>query len=216
MVYGIKDKGFTSIFLKLCNMIQIRKWSWMTKCLSRQFAEFGNKSSFCDIQCLMGMQYIYIGNNTYFDDGLNMTAWDEYEFCEVCDNRLQKQYFSPKIVIGDNCSFGAWNHITAINEILIGDGCLTGKWVTITDNNHGESSFASMSILPSRRKLTSKGSVRIGKNVWVGEKVTILPNVTIGDGAIIAANSVVSKDVPAYSVVAGNPAIIVKNTNKNY
>lgn len=49
--------------------------------------------------------------------------------------------------------------------------------------------------------------------MWVGDKVTILPGVNIGDGAVIAANAVVVKDVPAYSVVAGVPAKIVKNLN---
>ena len=60
------------------------------------------------------------------------------------------------------------------------------------------------------RLVVSKGSVIIGNNVWIGDKATILPNVTIADGAVIAANSVVTKDVPAYSVVAGNPAKVVK------
>ena len=49
-----------------------------------------------------------------------------------------------------------------------------------------------------------------GRNVWIGDKATVLPNVTIGDGAIIAANAVVAKDVPPYSVVAGCPAKVVK------
>ena len=52
--------------------------------------------------------------------------------------------------------------------------------------------------------------LKIGNNVWIGDKATILPDVTIGDGAVIAANSVVTKDVPAYNVVAGNPAKVVK------
>ena len=63
------------------------------------------------------------------------------------------------------------------------------------------------------RPVVSKGSVIIGNNVWIGDKATILPNVTIGDGAVIAANSVVTKDVPAYSVVAGNPAKVIKENN---
>lgn len=179
----------------------------MTRCLSHQFAEIGNHSSFCGIQCLLGMQYIHIGNDTYFDDGLNMTAWDQFDY--IMDDIHQKQQLSPQIIIGNNCSFGAWNHITAVNKVIIGDGCLTGKWVTITDHNHGETNNISMSVLPSKRKLISKGPVIIGQNVWIGEKVTILPNVTIGDGAIIAANSVVSKNVPAFSVVAGNPATVI-------
>ena len=64
------------------------------------------------------------------------------------------------------------------------------------------------------RFVTSKGPVIIGNNVWIGDKATVLPNVTIGDGAVIAANAVVTKDVPPYSIVAGNPAKVIKQTKK--
>ncbi|MBQ4055965.1 MAG: hypothetical protein IJD32_02545 [Bacteroidaceae bacterium] len=63
---------------------------------------------------------------------------------------------------------------------------------------------------PRLRNVTSKGTIVIKDNVWIGDKATILPNVTIGEGAVIAANSVITKDVPPYSVAAGNPAIIIK------
>lgn len=67
-----------------------------------------------------------------------------------------------------------------------------------------------MEIPPTQRPVYSKGPVIIGNNVWIGDKATILPNVSIGNGAIIAANSVVTKDVPEYCIVAGNPAKIIK------
>ena len=88
---------------------------------------------------------------------------------------------------------------------------LTGKWVTITDNSHGETDKTTLGMRPQERPITSKGPVIIGNNVWIGDKATILPGVTIGDGAVIAANAVVTKDVPAYSVVGGNPARVIKN-----
>lgn len=53
---------------------------------------------------------------------------------------------------------------------------------------------------PISRPIVSKGPIHIGKNVWIGEKATILPGVTIGDGAVIAANAVVNKDVPPYTL----------------
>lgn len=60
-----------------------------------------------------------------------------------------------------------------------------------------------------------KKMVTIGNDVWIGQRVTIMPGVTIGDGCIIATNAVVTKDVPPYSVVGGVPAKVLKSRLKN-
>ena len=112
--------------------------------------------------------------------------------------------------IGNEVSIGEYSHITCCSHIIIGDGVLFGRFVLVTDNAHGNSSLEERNIRPVARSLASKGPVVIGCNVWIGDKATILPNVTIGDGCIVAANSVVTKSVPPYSVVAGIPAKIVK------
>lgn len=153
-------------------------------------------------------QYIQIGPGTGFGDLLYLTAWDSFHCID--DGKECVQSFTPSLIIGRDCHFGAFNHITCINRMQIGDRLLTGKWVTITDNGHGDTEKETLKKDPIRRPLFSKGPVVIGNNVWIGDKATILPNVTIGDGAVIAANSVVTKNVPAYSVVGGNPAKIIK------
>jgi len=153
---------------------------------------------------------ITIGNDTWFGDGVFLTAWDHFN-C-LLDGEPYVQHFTPSITIGRNCHFGVQNHITCTNRISIGDNLLTGKWVTITDNSHGDSTFDHMNMDPLKRPIVSKGPISIGNNVWIGDKATILPNVSIGDGVIIAANAVVTKDVPPYSVVGGNPATIIKTT----
>lgn len=153
---------------------------------------------------LCGAKYINIAANVSFGKNAVLTALDNYQGIK---------YSHPQIIIGENCCFGEYNHITSINKIEIGSGLLTGRWVTITDNSHGRTDYESLIIQPQKRILYSKGPVIIGKNVWIGDKATILPNVTIGDGAVIAANSVVTKDVPPYTVVAGVPAMVV-NKNK--
>lgn len=117
---------------------------------------------------------------------------------------------NPVLIIGDDCNFGAFTHITCSNKIIIKNNLLSGKWVTISDNNHGNTDLDSLSIHPIEREIVSKGSVIIEDDVWIGDKVTILSNVVIGKGAVVAANSVVTKSVPSYSVVAGNPAKIIK------
>ena len=80
----------------------------------------------------------------------------------------------------------------------------------INDNLHGEITYEQLRIMPKDRQLISKGPITIGKNVWIGEMAIILGGVTIGEGAIIGAHAVVTKDVPAYSVVAGIPAKVIK------
>ena len=147
---------------------------------------------------LRGGKHIIVGDNLFIDYFCTLTAWDSYG--------TEKLY--PEIRVGNNCHIGEYNHITSTNKIIIGDGLLTGRWVTITDNSHGKTDYISLQEPPIERKIYSKGPVIIGKNVWIGDKATLLPGVTIGDGAVIGANAVVSKDVPPFCVVAGNPAMI--------
>lgn len=100
-------------------------------------------------------------------------------------------------------------HITAINEVSIGDDVLCGANVLISDNSHGDF-LQEYEVAPIRRKLCSKGPVHIGSKVWIGDNAIILGGVNVGDGSIIGANSVVTKDVPPYSIVAGAPARVIK------
>ncbi len=165
----------------------------------------GSNVKFEKFGLLVGEKYISIGNNSDVQQGTYITAWDSY----------LGEKFVPEIIIGSNCHIGAYNHITSINKISIGDGFVSGKWVTITDNSHGTTDIESLLIRVDKRSLFCKGPVIIGKNVWIGDKATILSGVRIGEGAVIAANSVVTKDVPAYSVVAGIPARIIKQNNND-
>lgn len=165
--------------------------------LKPQFNKCGRKTRFEKIGYLVGAKNISIGNQCYFEKGFYLNAWNY--------NNIKSE-----VIIGDNCFFGAYNNITSSNQIIIGDNLLTGKWVTITDNSHGDTNRQSLLLTPTTRPIVSKGIVKIGNNVWIGDKATILPGVTIGDGAVIAANSVVSKDVPAYAVVGGIPAKLLK------
>lgn len=146
------------------------------------------------------LQYISVGKNVIIGKNVTLTAWDDFH----------GQQFSPSIIIGNNSSIGNNSHITAINKIKIGNNVLTGKNILITDNSHGSSILEEIHIAPKTRPLYSKGAVIIEDNVWIGEKCSIMPGVHIGYGCIIAANSVVTKDVPSYCIVAGIPAKVVK------
>lgn len=162
-----------------------------------RFKNFGYKSLLAPDITLLSPQYISIGNNT---------SIMRHCVLETCPNaQLQ-----PNLTIGNNVSIGEYSHITCAQKIEIGEGLLTGRFVLITDNGHGKSSVDETDIPPILRLIHSYGPIKIGKNVWIGDKATILPNVTIGNGAVIAANAVVTKDIPAYAIAAGCPAKIVK------
>jgi acetyltransferase-like isoleucine patch superfamily enzyme len=166
-----------------------------------QFRRFGKGAYVGRDVVLVNPGYVSIGSGASLGERTVVTAWDRYE----------GERFTPEIVIGDNTSIGAECHLTAIGRIVIGNGVLTGKKITITDNSHGACMSDELDTPPIRRRLVSKGPVVIGDHVWIGDKVTILPGVRIGRGAIIAANAVVSSDVPEGCVAAGIPAKVIKN-----
>ena len=170
--------------------------------ICRHFHSFGKNSYIVPkARLLKGLRYISVGTGSFIWNNVTLTAWDSY---------LGVKY-TPKIIIGNRCSIGEDNHITAMNKIVIGNNVLTGKRVLITDNSHGASFFELLNIHPLDRDLYSKGPVIIEDNVWIGEKVSIMPGVIIGKGAIIAANSVVTSDVKPYSIVGGVPAKCIKD-----
>ena len=165
--------------------------------------EVGKNSSFHYPLRLQGggSRRIHIGERTSIQAYSILGAWERYG---------QDEHYEPEIIIGDNCSIGEFCHITAINKITIGDGLLTGRFVYIGDNAHGGLSVEEANIPPIKRHLTSKGEIKIGRNVWIGDKVSIFGGVTIGDNVIIGAGSIVTHDIPSNSMAAGAPAKVVK------
>lgn len=113
--------------------------------------------------------------------------------------------------IGQDCRMNDRVHIVAHESVTLGDNVLLASNIFISDTSHGsyiESSCPPSSI-PNERALVSK-PVSIGNNVWIGEGAVILPGVSLGDGCIVGANSVVTKSFEMGSVVAGNPARQIK------
>lgn len=123
-----------------------------------------------------------------------------------------------RIYFGKYSKIGPESLVGAVNKVEIGDYTAIARNVTIMDNNnhpvHPQDRLI-MRQTPSGSKERSwiysdNAPIKIGANCWIGENVRICKGVTIGDGAIVAANSVVTKDVPANAIAAGNPAKIVK------
>jgi acetyltransferase-like isoleucine patch superfamily enzyme len=169
--------------------------------ISRGFKSFGQQSTLYGVRTLIGAQYISIGNFCSIGNNAILTAWSQNN----------NETFRPSIIIGDGCVIGNSAHITAINNITIGNNLLTGNNLLITDNAHGFIDKSTLNHPPITRSLISKGSVIIGNNVWIGSNVSILPDVHIGNGCVIGTGSVVTKNLPDYSVVVGVPAKIIKS-----
>ena len=125
------------------------------------------------------------------------------------------QTFNPELELGDNVVVQISCHIGCINKVKIGEYTTIGARTYITDHTHGTVELEDLKLPPRHRKLYSKGPVIIGKYVSIGEGCAIMPGVTIGDHVVIGANSVVTKDIPSYSVACGNPARVIRNQLEN-
>jgi len=154
---------------------------------------------------------ITIRGRNYIDFGTNLTTG--------IGCRIEAfPYFSNGTIIefGNNVEINDYVHITGVSKVIIGNDVLIASKVYISDSQHGNYSGDSFQdspfSTPNSRKLSYK-PVIIEDNVWIGESVCILAGVRIGRGAVIGANSVVTKDVPECSIMAGNPAKIIKKYN---
>ena len=107
-----------------------------------------------------------------------------------------------RLIIGDRAFINYGVDIAATGLVTIGADCLIGTHVSIIDNDFHD--------LVDRQQTPSPKPVTIGDNVWIGNRAIILPGVTIGEGAVVGAGSVVTRDVAARTVVAGNPARVVR------
>lgn len=164
------------------------------------FATCGKHSRFYGFSQLTGAKGIYMGD--FVTIGRN-AALETYQ-------RYANQTFTPKLQIGNHVSIGEHCHISCINHISIADNVLLGRRVSVLDNMHGKTTLQELGISPLHRPLYSKGPVIIEEDVWIGENVVIMPGVTIGHGAVVGAGAIVTKDVPAFAVVGGNPTKIIK------
>lgn len=105
------------------------------------------------------------------------------------------------ITIGENTTVGYYTFLFASANISIGADCLIAPFCYLVDANHG---IAREKLI--REQEMTASSIKIGEDVWLGTRAVVLPGVTIGRGAVVAAGSVVRDDVPEYAIVAGTPA----------
>jgi acetyltransferase-like isoleucine patch superfamily enzyme len=116
---------------------------------------------------------------------------------------------SCHLIIGEGTVIGHLNHIFATSEIIIGKHVLTADKVFISDNQH---EFRDIKMPILSQGITQLNKVKIGDGTWIGENVCII-GASIGKNCVIGANSVVTKNIPDYSVAVGIPAKVIKKFN---
>jgi acetyltransferase-like isoleucine patch superfamily enzyme len=109
--------------------------------------------------------------------------------------------------IGDKCDFGKDNTVNCYLDIEFGAAVLVADWVYMCDFDHVISDVH----VPIKDQGIVKSPVRIGPDVWIGAKASVLRGVTVGRGSVLAAHTVVTRDVPPFSIVAGVPGRVVRD-----
>lgn len=146
---------------------------------------------------LQNPENIFCGTNVHLGEGCKL----------LCTVSYKDKKYNPQIHIGND--FHATRNLTiqCANKIVIGNNVLIASDVFIIDFNHGTNPMLD-SYLDTDLDVSS--GVQIDDGVWIGNSAIILPDVKIGKKAIVAAGSIVTKNVPEYSMVAGVPAQIIK------
>lgn len=127
-------------------------------------------------------------------------------YCGKNVNLQKGAVFSSRLEIGDNSSLGINSVVQG--KVVLGSNVMMGPEVLIYTQNHRHERT---DIPMIEQGYEEEKEVTIGDDVWIGSRATILPGLSIGKGSIIGASAVVTKDVPEFSIVAGNPARVVKN-----
>ena len=147
-------------------------------------------------------QYISIGEDVLIGPGVALSAgMVPGQECLV----------TPVVTIGDRCLIGRGSGIVGHFSISIGNDVWTGHHVYITDQNHGYEDIT----IPISKQSQPERAVSIGDGSWLGHGSVVLPGVTIGRHVVIGANSVVTKDIPDFSVAVGVPAKVIRRFDES-
>ena len=177
------------------------------------FAKKGAKIKFAkNVQCgknlnLGAYSEIYGLCQNPLDIGDNFTLGD---FSKIeCTGVLRN--VGEKLVIGNNVGVNHYCFLGVRGDIYIGDNVIFGPGVKVFSESHKYDRLD----IPIKLQGEEKGKTSIGNDVWIGANVTILSNVNVGDGCIIAAGSVVNRSFPKNSIIGGVPAKLIKPRDNN-
>ena len=151
---------------------------------------------------LFGLRYMEFGDQVEMHFNARVQCIDYFQPTD--------QHFKPRLILHDHVVVQAMCHIGCIDRVEIGEWSTMGARCYITDHTHGGTSREELLLTPRKRPLVSRGPVKIGKYVHLGEGVCVMPGVTIGDYSVIGAGAVVTRDIPPFSVAVGSPAKVIK------
>jgi len=176
-----------------------RKWRWYQRNTlphrrARIHWELARRGAFArwplhgDVLEMLADGRLEIGPQVHFEPGVWLTG-------------------SGRLRIGEGSFLNLGVQVAAIDEVQIGRHCMLANGCFVTDGNHR---FDDPELPVPWQGFTSKGPTRIGDNVWCGANVVVTSGVTIGERCVIGANSVVTRDLPPFSIAAGAPATVLK------
>ncbi len=151
---------------------------------------------------LFGLRYMEFGDQVEMHFNARVQCIDYFQPTD--------QHFKPRLILHDHVVVQAMCHIGCIDRVEIGEWSTMGARCYITDHTHGGTSREELLLPPRKRPLVSRGPVKIGKYVHLGEGVCVMPGVTIGDYSVVGAGAVVTHDIPPFSIAVGSPAKVIK------
>jgi len=184
-------------FLRIQNILMERKALIYTMLIRRDFASFGRNSILYPPFYSSNVTGVRVGEDCVISAGSWIYSIKEYAGTT----------HDGHIHIGDGTYIGRYAHIIATQHVSIGNNVVIADGIYISDNLHGLDNMKSRIF---EQPLRNPGPVIIQDNVLLGEHVCVLPNVEIGEHSVVGSNSVVTKDVPAYSIAVGSPARVIK------
>jgi acetyltransferase-like isoleucine patch superfamily enzyme len=168
--------------------------------LSKKFYHFGKNTLVKPLLNSSHEEFISIGDNVEIGMFSRITVSTKF------GGHKCKSTNKIRLKIGNNVDIGNNTFISANNNITIGNHVIMSAYVFISDHDHG---IKDINHNLHHQAITNGGYVNIKDNVFLGTKCSVLKNVTIGEHSSIGANSVITHDIPAYSIAAGNPARVI-------
>jgi acetyltransferase-like isoleucine patch superfamily enzyme len=190
----------TMNFIELQNLYRDKKSAIYSFLVKSSFGGFGKGSRIRPPFISWDVRDVYIGSNCCIAENGWIQGIRDYAGAK----------FTPRLEIGDGTYIGRISHIIACLDMKIGRNVVMADGVYITDNFHG---FEDIKLPILQQGLRTPGPVVVEDEVWLGERVSVMPNVTIGRHSVVGSHSVVTKSIPPFCVAIGAPARVIKRWN---